>query len=218
MTIHRAQLAESQRPAFPPLRALLGSAESVLANQAVQTPSLQMNANKFWENVFQGNLNVLMGSAAPVFCSSPQGLPNSSPSVANQMVGGALGKGLSAFGLVQEANFSQWRDFVWSYVITCTREDAQLAFEFPRADAHTHLSAGHSPENTGAESVEMLWLVKNAPELAKYKGQWLLIQGHHLVMHTDDFRIIRDLVRERGIRSPFVYYVPTDQESNAVSI
>jgi len=69
-----------------------------------------------------------------------------------------------------------------------------------------------------AESTEMSWLVERAQELGQHKGEWLLIQGQHLLVHSPDFGAVRAAVRERRINSPFVYYVPTDDESNSVTI
>jgi hypothetical protein len=43
-------------------------------------------------------------------------------------------------------------------------------------------------------------------------------QGTQLVVHSRNFAAVRDAIRERQIRSPFVYYVPTDDESNSVKI
>ncbi len=69
-----------------------------------------------------------------------------------------------------------------------------------------------------AESPEMDWLVQNAPELGQHKGEWLLIQGRQLLVHSRDFGVVREAVNERQIQSPFVYYVPTDEESVSVTI
>jgi hypothetical protein len=68
------------------------------------------------------------------------------------------------------------------------------------------------------ESAEMGWLVRNAQELGQHKGEWLLIQGTQLIVHNRDFAAVRAAIRERQIGSPFVYYVPTDDESNSVII
>jgi len=69
-----------------------------------------------------------------------------------------------------------------------------------------------------AESPEMDWLVQNAQELGQHKGEWLLIQGRQLLVHSRDFAVVRAAVRDRQIQSPFVYYVPTDEESASVTI
>jgi hypothetical protein len=68
------------------------------------------------------------------------------------------------------------------------------------------------------ESAEMDWLINHVHEVERHKGEWLVIHGGELVGHSRDFSQIRALVSGRGIRSPFVYYVPTDEESNSVSI
>jgi hypothetical protein len=69
-----------------------------------------------------------------------------------------------------------------------------------------------------AESGEMTWLTENSRYLERYRGEWLLIEGQHLVAHGANFGDIRAAIRERNIQSPFVYYVPTVQEGNFVSI
>jgi len=82
-----------------------------------------------------------------------------------------------------------------------------------------HLEAPTSASSAAApESAEMSWLVRNSQELGQYRGEWLLIQGTQLIVHDRDFAVVRALIRERHIRSPFVYYVPTDDESNSVTI
>lgn len=71
---------------------------------------------------------------------------------------------------------------------------------------------------TAPESEEMRWLVRNAQELGQHKGEWLLIQGTQLLAHSRDFAAVRAAIQERQLPSPFVYYVPTDDESNSVTI
>lgn len=69
-----------------------------------------------------------------------------------------------------------------------------------------------------AESDEMAWLVQNAHQLGQFKGEWLLIQARQLLVHSPDFAAVRTAIRERQIPAPFVYYVPTDDESNSITI
>ena len=71
---------------------------------------------------------------------------------------------------------------------------------------------------TSTEPREIDWLEENAGELAQYQGEWLLIQGRRLLVHSADFAVVRAAVGEHQIRSPFVYYVPTDEESNSITI
>jgi len=74
------------------------------------------------------------------------------------------------------------------------------------------------PAANAPESPEMGWLVRNARELGRHKGEWLLIQGAQLLVHARDFAVVREAVQARQIRSPFVYYVPTDDESDSITI
>jgi hypothetical protein len=89
-------------------------------------------------------------------------------------------------------------------------------------DAGLTLQPGETPAVFAAipapESEEMRWLVRNAQELGEHKGEWLLIQGRQLLAHNRDFAVVRAAIREKQIPSPFVYYVPTDEESNSVTI
>jgi hypothetical protein len=82
-----------------------------------------------------------------------------------------------------------------------------------RAETPTMVAVAAAPE-----SAEMGWLVSNAEELGRYKGEWLLIRGTQLLVRSRDFATVRAAIQERRINSPFVYYVPTDDESNSVTI
>lgn len=73
-------------------------------------------------------------------------------------------------------------------------------------------------EGESLESVEMRWLVENSRALEDYRGEWLLIVGRELVAHSASFQDIRRAIADRVIDSPFVYYVPTEQESNFILV
>jgi len=68
------------------------------------------------------------------------------------------------------------------------------------------------------ESPEMAWLEENANQLGQHQGEWLLIQGRKLLLHSPHFADVRAAIQEEHIDCPFVYYVPTDEESTAVTI
>lgn len=67
-------------------------------------------------------------------------------------------------------------------------------------------------------SPEVDWLRANSQALRNYRGEWLLILGNELISRSADFRAIRAAITERRIQSPFVYYVPTEEESNFLLI
>lgn len=64
------------------------------------------------------------------------------------------------------------------------------------------------------ESVEFRFLTQNAAELEAYAGEVLLIHGARLVAHSADMAVIRRVIRENQIESPFIYRVPTPEEKN----
>jgi hypothetical protein len=68
-----------------------------------------------------------------------------------------------------------------------------------------------------AESVEMRWLLENSRALERYRGEWLLLRGNELLAHSGTFADLENLVRDLRIESPFVYYVPTEEESNFIA-
>ena len=45
-----------------------------------------------------------------------------------------------------------------------------------------------------------------------------MIRGQQLVAHSGNFGDIKATIDERNIQSPFVYYVPTVEEGNFISI
>ena len=67
------------------------------------------------------------------------------------------------------------------------------------------------------ESPEMRWLVENRSALEAYHGEWLLISNNILIVHSADFSEVRKAIADRKIRSPFVYYVPAQEESNFIA-
>jgi hypothetical protein len=65
----------------------------------------------------------------------------------------------------------------------------------------------------GFSSQEFRYLVDHAAELEQHRGEWLLIDGYGLAAHSSDFGVIKAVIAQRGIRSPFVHYVPVEDES-----
>jgi Family of unknown function (DUF5678) len=69
-----------------------------------------------------------------------------------------------------------------------------------------------------AEPSALDWLEANTRALERYPGEWLLIHGQRLLLHSRDFEQVQAAIREHRIASPFVYYVPTDEEANFMAI
>jgi hypothetical protein len=67
------------------------------------------------------------------------------------------------------------------------------------------------------ESSEMRWLVEHSRELEIFRGEWLLIRGERLIAHSPTFAEVERNVRALRLESPFVYYVPLEDEANFTS-
>lgn len=117
-------------------------------------------------------------------------------------------------GLFLSQKAEEWK--VFSYAVVRKRADEALQQAVIVQDASSALADAIDvtvqAENPG--SIEMQWLVDNARALGKLRGEWLLISGRGLVLHSADFEDIRRAITDRAIESPFVYYVPTEPEAN----
>lgn len=69
-------------------------------------------------------------------------------------------------------------------------------------------------ERVEPQSREMEWLTANRRRLREYQGEWLLVHDGVLVAHNRAFHVVRTAIAEHNIRSPFVYYVPNEEETN----
>jgi hypothetical protein len=98
-----------------------------------------------------------------------------------------------------------------SEVLHQVNPDAEVDFEYVDVQDNEALSIG-------SESTEMNWLVRNSAALSRYSGEWLLILGEALLAHSRDFQTIHAEISRRNLASPFVYYVPLNEEANSVTI
>jgi len=65
-------------------------------------------------------------------------------------------------------------------------------------------------------SEEFVWLSRHAAELSQYRGEWLLIRGSVLLAHGTQIAELKRLIAEQEIKSPFLYYVPKEEESRFI--
>jgi hypothetical protein len=186
------QLAQPQKPTefryLPVFEGGFGA--SLLGNQPGQTPARMSDKGPISETgLFVGNYDRLIQNAVKAAAASGVLLKAEVASVGN--IGGVIVNQLiSGFG----------------------------TFNGLILNAATPTTVASRPRVANTESTEMSWLVQNAQELGRHKGEWLLIRGQQLLVHSPDFADVRAAVREQRIDSPFVYYVPTDEESNTVTI
>lgn len=87
----------------------------------------------------------------------------------------------------------------------------------PRRAASTNRSRRARLGN-GFSSPEFRYLVEHCSDLEQYRGEWLLLDGYGLAAHSPDFGEIKTIVAERGIRSPFIHFMPAEDESVYVNL
>ena len=229
MTMHEGQLGQSQKRVPPPFQAFVGYIDGLLGNKAVQTPARVARTSQFWhvaveaapiylgkaEGFFVGARTEMafpFGNAQELIINAPNFVQS-----AEVLYVGVRAEMPFPFGNAQELVINA-PNFAQSTEVCFLDENEQIPFHFENADVHVIGGRPALAVVQNAESPEMAWLVQNARELGQYKGEWLLIRGEELLAHSRDFAVVRGAIRERQIGSPFVYYVPTDEESNSVTI
>ena len=55
---------------------------------------------------------------------------------------------------------------------------------------------------------EVEWIARNKNLADTYGGQWVVIEKDELVANDPDYRRARDVAKQRGIRRPFIFFVP----------
>jgi hypothetical protein len=74
------------------------------------------------------------------------------------------------------------------------------------------------PVEQRTAGLEVQYMEDHYAELSACRGEWLLIDGNELVIHSADFADIQRAVRDRNISSPFVHYVVPDGEMPFIAI
>jgi hypothetical protein len=59
---------------------------------------------------------------------------------------------------------------------------------------------------------EIEWLVSHLEELKQYQNQWVAIEGDKVVAHGASEQDVDRLARSQGIITPFVLYIPGENE------
>jgi hypothetical protein len=148
-------------------------------------------------------------------------LPNPLTNVTNALVwpqpGGLVARSQRIdpqLGILFDQKIQETRSFQFHVL---EKRVAQGFQQVPCIDPANGLMETEHVQVGPAESPEMRWLVKNRLVLEAYHGEWLLILNDTLVIHSAEFTEIRRAIADRNIRSPFVYYVPTEEESNFIA-
>jgi hypothetical protein len=65
-------------------------------------------------------------------------------------------------------------------------------------------------------SVETDTLEARCEEFSKFTGEWLLLSGDQLLAHSQEFRDIQAVIKDRQLKDCFVHYVPLLSEQDFI--
>jgi Family of unknown function (DUF5678) len=65
---------------------------------------------------------------------------------------------------------------------------------------------------------EVNWLAQNKDLAERYGGQWIVLEKDELVASDADYRKARDVATQRGIKRPFIIFVPSKENSGFMGI
>lgn len=63
---------------------------------------------------------------------------------------------------------------------------------------------------------EVLWLERNKDVMKKFADNWIAIEADELIAASPDFSKVLEETRQRGIRVPFIVYVPPEIKSSTL--
>lgn len=69
---------------------------------------------------------------------------------------------------------------------------------------------------SGFRAVELKWRETHPKELAKYTGEYVVLEGTKIVAHGTDAGAVVNTARKQGIPSPYIFFVPPKLPSNTV--
>ncbi len=71
----------------------------------------------------------------------------------------------------------------------------------------------HAVKMPQLRETEMRWLEENKDTVSSYAGEWIAVEGAHLVSHSPDFAQVLQATKEEGIPIPFILFVPEASEN-----
>ena len=71
---------------------------------------------------------------------------------------------------------------------------------------------------THSTSEEIATLERRCDEFSEFAGEWLLLKGNQLLVHSRDYWEINAEIQKRCLKDCFVHYVPTSAERDFILI
>ena len=65
---------------------------------------------------------------------------------------------------------------------------------------------------------EIDWIKRNTEISAEYRGKWVVLEKDELIASDKDYKRARAIAKERGIKRPFIVFVPSTPNSRFMGI
>src|ERR1700730_3711200 len=80
-------------------------------------------------------------------------------------------------------------------------------------------SAGNGVSSPyGYRTVEMDWMNKHPEKLRRYTGEYVILEGTEIIAHGTDTAKLVAIAKRRGVRTPFIFFVPPPLPKNTIWI
>ena len=74
------------------------------------------------------------------------------------------------------------------------------------------------PFGSSRRHIEMSWIKRHKDLTRRYGGQWIVLEKDELIANDRDYRKARGVATQRGIRRPFIIFVPPSESGGFMGI
>jgi hypothetical protein len=76
----------------------------------------------------------------------------------------------------------------------------------------------HGEGSTGRRAVELEWLKNNFASVSQHRGKWIVLEKEELVTSDVDYRSARAAATRRGIKRPFIIFIPLSENGGFMGV
>jgi hypothetical protein len=99
--------------------------------------------------------------------------------------------------------------------IKLTTTQQHIGIESPSSATQTRRDAGL---DSSARHTEMNWLARNKDLSDRFGGQWIVLEKDDLIASDADYQKARQTAVHKGIKRPFIIFVPLKENGGFMGI
>lgn len=77
------------------------------------------------------------------------------------------------------------------------------------------MATAHEPS---LRHTELNWLEQHKDVFDRFAGQWIVVEKDELVANNKDYKKAREAATQRGIKRPFIIFVPSKEDGGFMGI